>query len=119
MAENLAVAAAAVAVLSSQHMLALEWLEHARCVVWNQSLMLRSPVDQLRASHPDLAAKLQTVTNQLHSAGSEIQVTETPSSDLITPEQLGQERRRLAAEYHRLLAETRHVPGFEDFLQPN
>ncbi|KAH7337753.1 hypothetical protein B0J17DRAFT_718506 [Rhizoctonia solani] len=75
MEENLAVAAAAVAARSSQHMLALEWLEYVRCVVWNQSLMLRSPVDQLRASHPDLAAKLQTIANQLHSAGSETQAT--------------------------------------------
>ncbi|CAE6526603.1 unnamed protein product, partial [Rhizoctonia solani] len=113
--EGLAVNAATIAIVSSQYTLALEWLEHARCVVWNQSLMLRSPLDELNSFDPELAAKLQKVADQLHSAGSE---TQALSSDSHTSEQVGQERRRLAKEYHDLLAYTRQQPGFEDFLQP-
>ncbi|CAE6386387.1 unnamed protein product [Rhizoctonia solani] len=116
--DSLAVNAASAAILASEYSLALEWLEHARCVVWNQSLILRSPLDRLHSSYAELASKLQTVANQLHSAGSDVQATQARSSDLISPERVGQERRRLAREYQRLLFEIRQLPGFEDFLQP-
>ncbi|CAE6506556.1 unnamed protein product [Rhizoctonia solani] len=116
-AGNLAVNAATVAVLASDYPLALEWLEHARCVVWNQSLMLRSPLDQLHTFHPELAANLQKIANQLNSTSSETQYSRVLSSDSETLEQVAQKRRRLAKEYHILLAEVRRLPDFEDFLQ--
>ncbi|KDN33634.1 hypothetical protein RSAG8_13278, partial [Rhizoctonia solani AG-8 WAC10335] len=159
--KNLAVNACFAAIQSSNFPLALEWLEHTRCVVWNQSLALRSPLDQLYSSHPDLATQLETISNQLHSSGFETQPIQvlpsdslTPEqagfysshpdlatqletisnqlhssgfetqpiqalpSDSLTPEQAGQQRRRLATEYNSLLARTRELPGFENFLQP-
>ncbi|KAJ1309464.1 hypothetical protein OPQ81_006240 [Rhizoctonia solani] len=116
--ENLAVNAAYAAILHSNNGLALEWLEHARCVVWNQTLMLRSPLDQLQSSHPDLAARLQKVAKQLHDAGSGLIELQMLSSDSVTPEQLGQQRRRLAKEYINLLAKVHTLAGFQDFLQP-
>ncbi|CAE6512453.1 unnamed protein product [Rhizoctonia solani] len=109
--------AASAAILSSNYSLALEWLEHARCVVWNQHLMLRSPLEQLQASHPCLAIRLQTVANQLHSAGSESR-DKISSSGSMNQEQVGQEHRRLAKEYNDLLTQTRALPEFEDFLRP-
>ncbi|KAJ1301079.1 hypothetical protein OPQ81_003497 [Rhizoctonia solani] len=117
---NLAVNAACAAIRHSEPKLALEWLEHARCVVWNQSLMVQSPIGQLQSSHPDLAARLQAVAKQLYDAGSDAPSSQahSPGSVTITPEQLGQQRRRLAKEYNNLLAETRTLPGFEDFLRP-
>ncbi|CAE6491319.1 unnamed protein product [Rhizoctonia solani] len=116
--ENLAINAASVAIVSSDYSLALEWLEHARCVVWNQSLMLRSPLDQLHSFHPVLATQLQTVGNQLHSAGFDTEEMVESDLDSDTLEQAGQERRRLAAEYLSLLSKTRQLPSFEDFLRP-
>ncbi|KDN33812.1 hypothetical protein RSAG8_13099, partial [Rhizoctonia solani AG-8 WAC10335] len=118
MAETLAIDAASAAILSSNHSLALEWLEQARCVVWNQNLMLRSPLDELRASHPSLATRLQTVASQLHSAGSESRELQISSMGSKSLEQVGQEHRRLAKEYNELLTQTRTLPGFEDFLRP-
>ncbi|KDN40279.1 hypothetical protein RSAG8_08189, partial [Rhizoctonia solani AG-8 WAC10335] len=118
MTETLAVDAATAAILSSNYSLALEWLEHARCVVWNQSLMLRSPLDQLKASHPSLAIRLQTVASQLHGASSESRESRAASLGSLTPEQVGQEHRRLAKEYNQLLTQARALPGFEDFFQP-
>ncbi|KAF8755610.1 TPR-like protein [Rhizoctonia solani] len=110
-AENLALKAASAAILSSEYTLALEWLEHARCVVWNQSLMLRSPVDVLHASHPDLATQLQSISQQLHHVNSQ-----PPSSQSATdtPER----RHRLAREYNDLVAQVHKLPGFENFLLP-
>ncbi|CAE6411139.1 unnamed protein product, partial [Rhizoctonia solani] len=117
-AENLAVNAASVAILNSNPTLALEWVEHARCVVWNQSLMLRSPLDQLHSSHPELAVRLEAVAKQLYDAGSESSASRMPTSSSVDPEQVGQQRRRLAMQYNDLLVQARKLPGFEDFLQP-
>ncbi|KDN41593.1 hypothetical protein RSAG8_07394, partial [Rhizoctonia solani AG-8 WAC10335] len=116
--ENLAVNACFAAIQSSNFPLALEWLEHTRCVVWNQSLALRTPLDQLHSSHPDLATRLQTIANQLHSSSFDTGTIQQTSSEHITPEQVGQQRRRLAVEYNDMLPKIRQLPGFEAFLQP-
>ncbi|KAF8752266.1 TPR-like protein [Rhizoctonia solani] len=109
--ENLAIRAAASAISSSEYTLALEWLEHARCVVWNQSLALRSPFDILHLSHPDLADQLQSVSRKLNQANSLSFASESATSN---PEQ----RHHLARQYDGLLLRVRQLPGFEDFLQP-
>ncbi|CAE6421583.1 unnamed protein product [Rhizoctonia solani] len=116
-ANNLAVNAALAAILSSNYSLALEWLEHARCVVWGQNLMLRSPLDQFHSSHPDFATRLKTVASQLHQAGSESRASQIFSSNAIVLERAAQQHRRLAKEYNGLLSEARKIPGFEDVLQ--
>ncbi|KAF8712301.1 TPR-like protein, partial [Rhizoctonia solani] len=89
-ADSVAVRAASAAVRSSEHSLALEWLERARCIVWSQTLMLRSPVGSLTPSDPLLASRLQSVVQQLHHASSGL-----PSSDsnVFLPEH----RHRLAS----------------------
>ncbi|CAE7230855.1 unnamed protein product [Rhizoctonia solani] len=112
-AETLASDAASAAIRSSDYSLALEWLEHARCVVWSQSLMLCSPLDQLPSSDSHLATQLKAIAVQFYnSTSSEIQV---PS---MTLEQIGHQRIRLASQYQSLLAQIRRLPEFEDFLQP-
>ncbi|EUC59535.1 aromatic di-alanine and TPR containing protein [Rhizoctonia solani AG-3 Rhs1AP] len=117
--EDLAVNACYAAIQSEDYSLALEWLEHARCVLWNQSLMLRSPLDQLRDAYPGLATRLETLANQLHSSSFESQLIHTGYSISMTYEQTGQQRRRVATEYYNLLAQARRLPGFESFLQPS
>ncbi|CAE7086866.1 unnamed protein product [Rhizoctonia solani] len=117
-AKNLASGACLTAIQSSQHSLALEWLEHARCVVWSQSLMLRSPLDQLRLSYPSLATKLDSIANQLQTLSIEGQGSQLATSSLLSAEQAGRQRRSLAMDYQSLLTETRQLAGFEGFLQP-
>ncbi|CAE6431131.1 unnamed protein product [Rhizoctonia solani] len=111
LAENVAVRAASTAIQFSEYSLALEWLEHARCIVWSQTLILRSPVDDLALSHPDLAARLQATAQQLHHASSGSQASNTTSDGPGY-------RHHLARKYAHLLAQARQLPGFEDFLQP-
>ncbi|CAE7230857.1 unnamed protein product [Rhizoctonia solani] len=74
--------------------------------------MLRSPLDQLHSSDPDLATQLKAIAAQLYNSNFEIQ---TPP---MTPEQVGQQRLHLANQYQNLLDQARQLPGFEDFLQP-
>ncbi|CUA78376.1 DNA double-strand break repair Rad50 ATPase [Pyrococcus horikoshii OT3] [Rhizoctonia solani] len=116
--ENLAIKACSAAVRSSDYSLALEWLEHARCVVWGQSVMLRSPLDVLRASHPDLATRLQIVANELHTSGLHNLTFKPSPRDERAFEDVGQQRRRLAGEYNSLLEQVRQLPEFEAFLKP-
>ncbi|CAE6542246.1 unnamed protein product [Rhizoctonia solani] len=119
-AKSLAVKACHAAIQSSDFSTALEWLEHARCVVWNQSLMLRSPLDELHTAHPELASQLELVSQELHGSSFETQASSSIlSSTLVgTLEQDGQRRRHLAMEYNNLLARTRRLLGFENFLLP-
>ncbi|CAE7092959.1 unnamed protein product [Rhizoctonia solani] len=106
LAKSTAKRAAAAAIRSLDYNLALEWLEHARCVVWSQNLMLRSPLDQLHSSHPDLAARLQEVAKRLQDSSHE------------SPASSSKDRRHMAKQYNRLLVQARSLPGFEDFLRP-
>ncbi|CAE6494962.1 unnamed protein product [Rhizoctonia solani] len=117
-AETLAVDAAHVAILSSEHALALEWLEHARCVVWTQNMMLRSPLDRLHSSHPGLSTALQAFAERLHTASSESRESLALASGSMNEEQVAQEHRSLAQRYNDLLTQIRTLPGFEDFLCP-
>ncbi|CEL51549.1 hypothetical protein RSOLAG1IB_00084 [Rhizoctonia solani AG-1 IB] len=113
-AKNLAVGAVSAAILSSEHTLALEWLEYARCVVWSQSLMLRSPLNTLQSLYPELAAALQTVSDRLHLVSSEGFTSQGTDHSSITIEN----RLRLSRDYSALLSRIRALSGFEDFLRP-
>ncbi|CAE6481294.1 unnamed protein product [Rhizoctonia solani] len=114
MTKNLAIRAASAAIQSSEYRLALEWLEHARCVVWNQSLMLRTPLDDLRALHPGLASQLQQTSHELHQAASGASPSGADPSGTHTPER----RHHLAEQYAKLLEQVRQHRGFEHFLLP-
>ncbi|KDN46596.1 hypothetical protein RSAG8_04249, partial [Rhizoctonia solani AG-8 WAC10335] len=117
-AKNVAKGAASAAIRCLDYKLALEWLEHTRCVIWSQNLMLRSPLDQLQASHPGLATRLQKVAKQLHDASPEFPSSPSSPSGSVTPWQTAEHRRHLAKEYNNLLIQARSLPGFEDFLRP-
>ncbi|CAE7124647.1 unnamed protein product [Rhizoctonia solani] len=116
--ETLAVEAARAAIISSNHSLALEWLEHARCIVWSQHLMLRSPLDRLEALHPSIAIRLKAVAQDLHSTSLTSREVQSSLSGTTTTEEVGQRHRHLAKEYNQLLNQARSISGFEDFLLP-
>ncbi|CCO35658.1 hypothetical protein BN14_09776 [Rhizoctonia solani AG-1 IB] len=111
--EGLVLQAASIAINSSRYALALEWLEHARCIVWNQSIMLRAPIHNLRSLYPDLALKLRVTSDQLHATSFQESEYQRGSRH-----QADQDRYRLAIEYKALLSQARALPGFSDFLRP-
>ncbi|KAB5590920.1 hypothetical protein CTheo_5646 [Ceratobasidium theobromae] len=108
---NLATTSAAAAISAGEYNRALEWLEQARSVVWNQTLQLRTPVDELSSAHPELAAELQSVATELHNAASQ-------SKGAIILEQAVHRHRHLAGRYDELVNKIRLIDGFEDFLRP-
>ncbi|KAJ7452638.1 hypothetical protein FB451DRAFT_1565910 [Mycena latifolia] len=69
-AGNLVRAAAAAAITAGQYLLAVEWLEQGRSIIWAQMFSLRTPVDALREVYPELADKLMALSVELDGAGT-------------------------------------------------
>ncbi|KAF8900741.1 CHAT domain-containing protein [Gymnopilus junonius] len=100
---TLSSSAAAVALSSGRPDLALEWLEHGRCLVWNQLNDLRTPFEKLH--------KIMRVSKQLDTAGRR---TGPSVGEASTLPRLSLQDEEVA---HVKLAR-RCKPEFEDFLKP-
>ena len=83
--------------------------------MWSQILQLRTPVDDLRRLHPQLADKLDNVFQALQHVTSEspspVQLVDTLVADTGSPH-------GYVLQYEKLLARIRKLEGFETFLQP-
>ncbi|KAI0083322.1 CHAT domain-containing protein [Irpex rosettiformis] len=114
--------AVTAAISAGEYGLALEWLETGRAVVWSQVLQLRTPLDDLRRRHPQLADDLYHVSQALQHAAT------SPSSSLPSlpgahgaqPSLKGQAQssHTYALEYEKLITRIRELDGFKDFLLP-
>ncbi|KAJ6545703.1 CHAT domain-containing protein [Mycena capillaripes] len=107
--------AASAAIAAHDYQKAVEWLEQGRSVIWGQLLHLRTPVDDLRKSHPALANQLASLSTSLETAGTQINAVH----DTIQPQSLQsvtQKFHTLALERNLLLQQIRELPGFERFL---
>ncbi|KAJ7855436.1 CHAT domain-containing protein [Mycena leptocephala] len=62
--------AVGAAIGACEYVTAVEWFERGRSVVWGQILELRTPVDALKQSHPDLAERFILRSRQLEDAGT-------------------------------------------------
>jgi hypothetical protein len=111
--------AAAAAISAGMLEKAVEWLEQGRSIIWGQLLNLRTPVDGLKESHPELAEKLIFLSKKLEGAGTR------DSSLLNSRDQQLEPLQRTAKQYHDyaharnlLLKEIRELDGFQKFLLP-
>ncbi|KAJ7436030.1 TPR-like protein [Mycena latifolia] len=111
--------AASVAIAANQLSTAVEWLEQGRSVIWGQIFNLRTPVDDLRKSHPDLADELVSYSTQLEAAGIKshaiVGMDAGPSQSLHA---VAQDAHALADKRTKLLKQIRKLAGFERFLLP-
>ncbi|KAI0030332.1 CHAT domain-containing protein [Vararia minispora EC-137] len=101
--------AAAVASAEGRPDLALEWLEAGRGIVWSQFFQLRTPIDDLRSRHPEVAEKFEHLSRSLQSSPAGF--GGTMPDDIST-------RLRFAREFETLLTDIRNLEGFEGFLLP-
>ncbi|THV03105.1 hypothetical protein K435DRAFT_651990 [Dendrothele bispora CBS 962.96] len=111
-------AAAAVAISVGDFPRAVELLEEGRSIVWKQILQLRTPLDELRQQHPDLADELLRVSLALDNAGTSNSQDINSEIKHQTAEEEAQNHRKLAAKYEKLLKEVRELDGFGSFLKP-
>lgn len=130
-------AATAAALSAGDINLALEWFERGllnssisdselifpttegRTVLLSQISNIKAPLDILQEAHPGLAVNIMDSAAALEKAGHELHFSRTKDVNNKTP--LPQEADNLlylVAEYRKLLADVRKLPGFKTFLQP-
>ncbi|KAG8795335.1 hypothetical protein FRC12_015769 [Ceratobasidium sp. 428] len=116
--QDLASDAAAAAIVANRYDLAIEWLEQGRCLVWGQILQLRTPLDSLQASYPELSDELHCLSSQLEEPGVPPQYLQASIMHQGPPRSGSCMQSQLADKRERLIGEIRLKPGFEDFLRP-
>ncbi|KAF8531369.1 CHAT domain-containing protein [Gautieria morchelliformis] len=118
--DGLAREAAACAIRSGQCDKAVELLEEGRAVFWSQALQLRTPMDDLHESAPELEAKLRRISLALEQ-GSLRDVSQDISDSpqtVMAMEREAARLRRLNDEWLETLEKIRDLEAFKDFLRP-
>jgi hypothetical protein len=117
--DGLARNAAACAIREREFTKAIEFLEEGRAIFWSQALQLRTPVDELASSAPELAQKFMELSRVLER-GSLRDI----SSKMAEPPERGISADREAVRYRQLHAEwlatveeIRGQKGFQTFLR--
>ncbi|KAJ7190790.1 CHAT domain-containing protein [Mycena pura] len=108
--------AASAAIVRHDYQKAVEWLDQGRSVIWAQLLTLRTPVDDLKESHPDLAAQLISLSTSLETGGTQSGTADGIQSQ--SPQSIAENSHALALERNHLLQRIRELPEFERFLLP-
>ncbi|KAJ7207919.1 hypothetical protein GGX14DRAFT_543496 [Mycena pura] len=88
--------AAVCAIGQRKYELALELLEASRLVFWSQSMHLRTSLDDLRVTLPELSEKVRSLIQELQQK----RIRSQELNDALT----------------RAINSVRHLPGFEDFM---
>jgi hypothetical protein len=109
--------AASTAIAVHDYQKAVEWLDQGRSVIWGQLLNLRTPVDELRNSHSDLATRLVSLSTSLETAGTQSHAAADDTKPLSLQSSAKQSHAH-ALERNHVLQQIRELPGFERFLLP-
>ncbi|KAJ7435191.1 TPR-like protein [Mycena latifolia] len=107
--------AASAAIAVHDYQKAVEWLDQGRSVIWGQLLNLRTPVDELRDSHPGLADQLVSLSTSLETAGTRSSAV----ADATQPQSLqsiANQSHAHALQRNGVLQQIRELSGFERFL---
>jgi tetratricopeptide (TPR) repeat protein len=111
--------AAALAIALGHLQQAVQWLEQGRSIIWNQLLNLRTPLDMLSNSYPDLAQQLFSLSFQLEGSGTRVTDLEPTQSGMHqSPQSSANQAHQNALAREKLLQKIRGLKGFERFLLP-
>ncbi|KIM19786.1 hypothetical protein M408DRAFT_30930 [Serendipita vermifera MAFF 305830] len=107
--------AVAAAIRLGEYETAVEWAEQGRSIVWQNLLGLRTPLDDLRTTSPELADQLHDISMQLELPPAR---EDTPEmTHIISTEYVTQRYSQLAMQWDETIRKVREIPGFETFLQ--
>lgn len=106
-------AAVAAALKFGKASLAIEYLEQGLSVTYRQLLQLRDDVGDLAKEHPELARRLNALSDRL----SRLSEGHTEAFDGLGV-RIGTENYQLGAEYNNLVTKIRTKPGFENLFLP-
>lgn len=117
--ENLGCLAATCAIQLGRLEEAVELLESAQSVFWQQGSALREDFNLLRGQEPELARELERVSQQIDAvnfSSSSFEVEEHDARD--GAESDAAECRRLVSIWERLVGSVRQLNNFQNFLRP-
>ncbi|KAJ7495562.1 TPR-like protein [Mycena latifolia] len=116
--------AASAAIAAKQYNTAVEWLEQGRSIIWGQVLSLRTPIDDLKRTQPNLAEELIFYSTQLTRDSIRSGAAEVPDQGLTVsfdsvPQRFHARQFHVFAQKRdEVINRIRKVPGFERFLMP-
>jgi hypothetical protein len=110
--------AVAAAIHAGQYETAVEWMDQGHSVIWGQLLQLRTPVDDLKQLHPDLADQFTMLSKKLE--GANISDFDTiPCSGHQSPNvKTSEDYHEIVDKWHSLIQQIRQMKGFDRFLLP-
>ncbi|KAG2071406.1 hypothetical protein BDR04DRAFT_1117791 [Suillus decipiens] len=112
-ARTLPVNAASCAIRSDNLRHAVELVEQGRGQQWSLASRLRSPLEDLELTNPNLAHRFSELSKLLSDAQNS-----TVSTDRAAAERAETQYRRLAEEWGAAVDEIRNLQGFSRFLLP-
>ncbi|KAG0692054.1 CHAT domain-containing protein [Suillus ampliporus] len=92
---------------------AVELIEQGRGQQWSLASRLRTPLEDLESTNPNLAHKFSEISKHLSDAQGS-----AGSADRAAADRAAVEYRRLTKEWEAVVAETRNIQGFSRFLLP-
>ncbi|KAJ7896193.1 CHAT domain-containing protein [Mycena leptocephala] len=119
---RLASLAVSCAIKQRQPNIAVEFLEATRSIFWTQALRLRTPLDQLKIDSPNLAGKVQALSQEL----KKLSFRDTShqfaghQTKAISIEAEAAQWRKLNEEWKQTIKSVQDLklPGLEDFMKP-
>jgi tetratricopeptide (TPR) repeat protein len=120
---QLSLEAAAAAIDAGKLVMAVEWLESGRCIVWNQLNGLRQQsLDSLELVNLQLAKRFMSLSAELENASSRVsssqQWIQADSEQRVSMQEEVTAHVKLAGDWEDLLHSIRKIPGFETLLRP-
>jgi hypothetical protein len=111
--------AVSAAIEADQCETAIEWMDQGHSIIWGQLLQLRTPVDDLRQCHPDIADRFTMLSKKLEGAGTGDNF-QAASNDLLhrPVSSTSENYHELADERDKLVQHIRGLDGFDRFLLP-
>ncbi|KIM25050.1 hypothetical protein M408DRAFT_26459, partial [Serendipita vermifera MAFF 305830] len=114
-ASDLVRLAVAVAIELQHFDIAIQWAEYGRSIVWQNLLSLRNPLDDLQKAHPELAMRLQSISQHLEGSLSHHGYSE--EEEPASLQDVANKASTLASERDKIIKQVRETPGFEYFLK--
>ncbi|KAG2339504.1 TPR-like protein [Suillus weaverae] len=112
-AQSLPVDAASCAICRNNLRQAVELAEQGRGQQWSLASRLRTPLEDLESTSPELARKLSELSKSLSDAQGSATLTDRAAADIAA-----MQYRRLMEKWGAAVAETRNLKGFSRFLLP-
>jgi hypothetical protein len=111
--------AVSAAIEADQCETAIEWMDQGHSIIWGQLLQLRTPVDDLRQCHPDIADRFTMLSKKLEGAGTSDNSQAASNNLLYQPVSSTSENyHELADKRDKLVHQIRGLDGFDRFLLP-